>query len=302
MEIAIIGLGKMGANMAQRLVEGGHGVFGFDLSPVAVEAVTAHGVRGVSSLDELVSVLSPPRSMWIMVPAGSPVDATIDALLPSLDAGDVLVDGGNSNYKDTQRRSRACASAGVELVDAGTSGGVWGRTAGYSLMVGGSAAAVERIRPALETLAPGPDRGWSRVGPSGAGHFVKMVHNGIEYGVMAAYSEGFAIMQAKDEFDLDLHEVAEVWRQGSVIRSWLLDLASNALSENPELEGIAPYVPDSGEGRWTVFEAIDLNVPAPVIALSLLQRIDSRDEIGFGDRLLAALRNQFGGHSIKAER
>jgi 6-phosphogluconate dehydrogenase len=222
-------------------------------------------------------------------------------LVPHLEAGDVVVDGGNSNYKDTIRRTERIADHGVQLVDVGTSGGVWGLTEGYSMMVGGTEVALDVIRPALETLAPAPDRGWGHVGPPGAGHFVKMVHNGIEYGLMEAYAEGFALLRAKDSFGLDLAAIAEIWRHGSVVRSWLLDLIANALGDNPEMEGIAPYVPDSGEGRWTVLEAIDLDVEAPIIALSLMRRIDSRDPYDYSDRLLSALRNQFGGHPIRPQ-
>ena len=228
-------------------------------------------------------------------------DTTIDALLPLLHAGDTLIDGGNSNYKDTLRRAGSLAEKEIHYIDAGTSGGVWGLEQGYSLMIGGDKAAVERMRPIFETLAPAPDRGWGRVGPVGSGHFTKMIHNGLEYGLMQAYAEGFSILQHKQEFGFDLHQIAEIWRYGSVVRSWLLDLAADALGKNPTLKGIAPYVEDSCEGRWTVNEAIDLNVPAPVIALSLLERLRSRDADSFSDKLLAAMRNEFGGHAIKSE-
>ncbi len=297
----MIGLGKMGANMAERLVKGGHRVVGYDLNPESVAGVEAIGAEGASSLEDLAGKLSGPRIIWIMVPAGAPVDATIEALLPSLESGDIVIDGGNSNYKDTIRRAGQCSEAGHHFVDVGTSGGIWGITEGYSMMVGGDEDVVESLRPIFETLAPAPDQGWGRTGPSGAGHFVKMVHNGIEYGLMQAYAEGFALMDAKKEFDLDVAQIADIWRHGSVVRSWLLDLTSNALEENPDLDGIAPYVPDSGEGRWTVIEAIDLDVAAPVIALSLLRRIGSRDEVDYADKLLSAMRNQFGGHAIKME-
>jgi 6-phosphogluconate dehydrogenase len=236
-----------------------------------------------------------------MVPAGDPVEQTIGALLPHLDAGDIIVDGGNSYYRDTIRRAETCRESGHHLIDVGTSGGIWGLEEGYSMMVGGEREPVERIRPLLETLAPSPDRGWGHVGPSGAGHFVKMIHNGIEYGLMEAYAEGFAILKGVHVFDLDTHQIAEIWRDGSVVRSWLLDLIAAATAQNPEMKGIAPWVPDSGEGRWTVVEAIDCDVSAPVISLSLLQRIGSRDEFGYADRLIAAMRQQFGGHSVKAE-
>jgi 6-phosphogluconate dehydrogenase len=301
MELGMIGLGKMGANMAERLVGGGHRVVGFDLSPDSVERVVDAGAEGASSLEELVGKLPGPRILWIMVPSGAPVDSTIAALLPYLGEGDIVIDGGNSNYKDTLRRAEQCASAGHHFVDVGTSGGIWGLAEGYSMMIGGDEDVVGSLTPIFETLAPAPDQGWGRTGPSGAGHFVKMVHNGIEYGLMQAYAEGFALMDAKKELDLDVAQIAEIWKYGSVVRSWLLDLTANALGENPDLEGIAPYVPDSGEGRWTVVEAIDLNVSVPVIALSLLRRIGSRDEVDYADRLLSAMRNQFGGHAIKRE-
>lgn len=301
MEIGMIGLGKMGANMTERLVNGGHRVVGFDLNADSVQGVVDIGAEGAESLEELVSMLTSPRALWIMVPAGRPVDATMEALLPHLGEGDILIDGGNSNFKDTIRRAEACKTAGGSLVDVGTSGGVWGLTEGYSMMVGGDVDAVERLRPIFETLAPAPDKGWGRTGASGAGHYVKMIHNGIEYGLMQAYAEGFALMQAKDEFAFDLEQIAEIWQDGSVVRSWLLDLITGALSENPTMEGVAPWVHDSGEGRWTVFEAIDLDVAAPVITLSLMRRIGSRDEVEYSDRLLSAMRNQFGGHEIRKE-
>ena len=252
-------------------------------------------------MEDLVARLAEPRAIWMMLPAGGIVDSVIGDLLPMIAEGDVLIDGGNSNYKDTMRRASALEEQGVRLVDVGTSGGIWGLTEGYSMMVGGDKDTVERLRPMFEALAPSSVEGWARMGPVGSGHFVKMIHNGIEYGLMEAYAEGFALLRAKEEFNLDLHGVAEVWRHGSVVRSWLLDLIANALADNPAMDGIAPFVPDSGEGRWTVFEAIDLNVEAPVIALSLMRRIDSRDPFDYSDRLLAAMRNQFGGHAIKEE-
>ncbi len=302
MDIGMIGLGRMGANMAARLQRGGHRVVGFDPGAAARErAAQAHGLETVESLQALLATLPAPRALWLMVPAGEPVDATLATLLPLLQGGDVVVDGGNSNYRDSQRRAAQCRAQGIDFLDCGTSGGVWGLQEGYSLMVGGDAAACERLRPLFETLAPAPDRGWGRVGPEGAGHFAKMVHNGIEYGMMQAYAEGFAIMQRKEELALDLPHVAEIWRHGSVVRSWLLDLAADALRDNPSLEGIAPWVPDSGEGRWTVAEAVELDVPAPVITLSLLERLRSRDRESFSDRLLAALRDRFGGHGVKRE-
>jgi 6-phosphogluconate dehydrogenase len=301
MDIGMIGLGRMGANMAERLVRGGHRVVGFAPNPSSRKDAEEKGAESAASVEALVAKLNPARVLWLMVPAGAPVDELITQLLPRLSAGDILIDGGNSNYKDTFRRAQMLAQKAIHYVDCGTSGGVWGLAEGYSLMIGGDATAVERLRPIFETLAPAADRGWGRVGPSGSGHFTKMVHNGIEYGLMQAYAEGFSILQHKAEFDLDLHQVAEVWRHGSVVRSWLLDLTSAALAENPRLDGIAPYVADSGEGRWTVAEAIDLDVAAPVITLSLLARLRSRDARSFSDKLLSALRQQFGGHEIKKE-
>ena len=301
MDIGMIGLGRMGANMAERLVRGGHRVVGFAPNPLSRKAVEDKGAESASSLDALVEKLAPARALWLMVPAGAVVDELIAELLPGLSAGDVLVDGGNSNYKDTVRRAGMLAEKGIDYIDCGTSGGVWGLAEGYSLMIGGDVAAVERMRPIFETLAPAADRGWGRVGPAGSGHFVKMVHNGIEYGLMQAYAEGFSVLRHKPQFQLDLHRVAQIWRHGSVVRSWLLDLTAAALADNPDLEGIAPYVADSGEGRWTVAEAIDLDVAAPVITLSLLARLRSRDARSFSDRLLAAMRHQFGGHDVKKE-
>jgi 6-phosphogluconate dehydrogenase len=301
MELGMIGLGRMGANMAQRLVRGGHRVVGFDPNQEARKSVESKGIEPVPSLDALVGKLQAPRALWLMVPAGEVVDKTLDALLPRLAAGDALIDGGNSNYKDTLRRAKMLTEKQLHYVDCGTSGGVWGLAAGYSMMIGGDAPAVERLRPIFETLAPSPDRGWGRVGPSGAGHFTKMVHNGIEYGLMQAYAEGFSILQHKSEFGLDLHRVAEIWRYGSVVRSWLLDLTAEALEKNPTMAGIAPFVVDSGEGRWTVDEAINLNVPAPVITQSLIERLRSRDTESFSDKLLSAMRNEFGGHAVKTE-
>ncbi len=301
MKLAMIGLGRMGANMTERLIRGGHEVVAYDLREEAVARAVETGAAGAGSLEEVASRLEAPRVVWLMVPAGDPVDGTLASLAPLLDAGDVIVDGGNSNFKDTLRRAAELEERGLTLLDAGTSGGVWGLAEGYSLMVGGLPEAVERVRPALETLAPAPDRGWGHVGPHGAGHFVKMVHNGIEYGMMQAYAEGFSILKHRDDFGLDLHQVAEIWRHGSVVRSWLLDLAARALEEDQTLAGVAPYVSDSGEGRWTVFESIDQDVPAPVITLALLARLRSRDEESYADRLLAALRNQFGGHAIKRD-
>jgi 6-phosphogluconate dehydrogenase len=301
MELGMIGLGRMGAAMAERLSRAGHTVVGYDRDPEVIARTAEAGVVPATSVVELVEKLAAPRAVWIMVPAGGPVDATIAALTPLLAPGDTIVDGGNSRYQDTQRRAEMLGEHDLHYVDAGTSGGVWGLEEGYSLMVGGDDEAVSRLRPVFEALAPGPDRGWGHVGPCGAGHFVKMVHNGIEYGMMQAYAEGFSILKKKDELDLDLHQVAQIWRHGSVVRSWLLDLCARALADDQELADIAPWVSDSGEGRWTVFEAIDLDVPAPVAALALMARLRSRDEESYADRLLAALRNQFGGHAIRKE-
>jgi 6-phosphogluconate dehydrogenase len=295
----MIGLGRMGANMAQRLINGGHEVDVFDPDSAPRARLVEKGAKAADSLAALVAAMPAPRVLWLMIPAGRITDAALDELASVLERGDTLVDGGNTNYKDTLRRARSFADRGVAYLDCGTSGGVWGLENGYSLMIGGDAAAVERLRPIFETLAPAKDRGWGRVGPSGAGHFTKMIHNGIEYGLMQAYAEGFSIMEHKKELELDLNQVAEIWRHGSVVRSWLLDLTAAALKDNPSMDGIAPHVSDSGEGRWTVQEAIDLDVPAPVITLSLLQRLRSRDETSFADRLLAAMRGQFGGHAIR---
>jgi 6-phosphogluconate dehydrogenase len=301
MQIGMVGLGRMGGNMARRLLAGGHEVVGYARSAATVQELVDDGGRGADSLSRVVAQLAPPRAVWMMVPAGAVVDQTIDALLPELAAGDVLIDGGNSNFKDTMQRAARIADAHCHYVDAGTSGGVWGLKEGYSLMVGGEDAVIARLRPLFETLAPAADRGWGHVGPVGSGHFVKMVHNGIEYGMMQAFAEGFSILKHKQEFELDLAQIAELWRYGSVVRSWLLDLTASALGESPDLSDIAPWVSDSGEGRWTVQEAIDLDVPAPVITLALIQRLRSRDEESFADRLLAAMRNQFGGHALKHE-
>jgi 6-phosphogluconate dehydrogenase len=301
MDLGMIGLGRMGANMTERLLAGGHRVVGFDRSREAAAAVAARGADTVADLAALAGRLPSPRVLWIMVPAGQPVDDTIAALRPQLRAGDALIDGGNSNYKDTLRRAGALRKDGIHFVDVGTSGGVWGLKEGYSLMIGGDEAVVRRLAPIFETLAPARDKGWGRVGPAGAGHFCKMIHNGIEYGMMQAFAEGFAILEKKSEFGFDLHQVAEIWRHGSVVRSWLLDLTARALADNPKLEGVKAFVSDSGEGRWTVFEAIDLDVSAPVITESLLRRLRSREEAPLADKLLAVMRQQFGGHAIKRE-
>ena len=299
MELAMIGLGRMGANMAERLVRGGHTVRGYDPGEAARQQAEARGIAPHANLQNAVAALPTPRVVWLMVPAGQVVDDTIAQLRPLLAAGDTVIDGGNSNYKDTQRRGAQLAEAGIHYIDCGTSGGVWGLAEGYSLMIGGDADAVARLQPVFATLAPTPETGWGHVGPSGAGHFAKMIHNGIEYGMMQAYAEGFAILKHKQAMDFDLGALAEIWRHGSVVRSWLLDLTADALKKNPQMDGVAPYVADSGEGRWTVAEAIDLNVSAPVITLSLLERLRSRDEDSYADKLLAAMRNEFGGHAVK---
>ncbi|MDE1155772.1 MAG: decarboxylating 6-phosphogluconate dehydrogenase [Acidobacteriaceae bacterium] len=301
MELGIIGLGKMGGNMAERLRRAGHTVIGFDFNADAVKKLTDAGSKGVSSLEELCKAFTGRKAVWIMVPAGDPVDQTIAGLKPFMNKGDIFIDGGNSNYKDSQRRHDELKKDGYEFVDVGTSGGIWGITEGYSMMVGGDVEVVDYLKPILESLAPSADKGWGRTGPAGAGHFVKMVHNGIEYGMMQAYAEGFAIFEAKKELELDNAQIAEIWQYGSVVRSWLLDLTAEALKRNPELDGIAPFVPDSGEGRWTVFEAIDLNVSAPVITESLIRRIRSREDNNLTDRMLSVMRGAFGGHAIKKE-
>ena len=295
----MIGLGRMGGNMAQRLVAGGHRVVTYDRDSDAVTASHDFGGEGATSLGDVISRLAAPRAIWIMVPAGEPTENTLDELAELLSPGDAVLDGGNANYKDSMRRGKKLAARGIDFIDVGTSGGIWGLTEGYSLMVGGEEAAVKRMEPIFHTLAPTPDKGYSRVGPSGAGHFTKMVHNGVEYGLMQAYAEGFEMLAAKEEFNLDLPAIADTWRYGSVVRSWLLDMAANALKEDPALESLDSYVDDSGEGRWTVEESVELAVPIPVITLSLQARFRSRQKQPFGGRLLAALRNQFGGHAVR---
>ncbi len=301
MQLGMIGLGRMGANMVERLLRGGHQLVGYDRDPAAVQRVAGKGASGTDSLAALAQQLKPPRAVWLMVPAGDPVDQTIEALIPHMSRGDVILDGGNSNYKDTVRRAAALKTQGLGFVDVGTSGGIWGLAEGYSMMIGGDAQVVERLKPIFETLAPAADQGWGRVGPSGSGHFVKMVHNGIEYGLMQAYAEGFALMERKTEYGLDMQQIAEIWRTGSVVRSWLLDLTARALAENPALTGIAPYVADSGEGRWTVMEAIELGCSIPVITLALQRRFRSQETEPFADKLLAVMRQQFGGHAVKRD-
>ncbi|MGA2873018.1 MAG: phosphogluconate dehydrogenase (NAD(+)-dependent, decarboxylating) [Candidatus Dormibacteria bacterium] len=298
MQVALVGLGKMGANMVERLLRGGHQVVAFDRDQDLTARVAEGGATAASSLADLVRKLSPRRVVWLMVPSGGPVDSSLDALLPLLERGDIVVDGGNSHYVDSQRRALRCAQEGVSFLDAGTSGGVWGLKVGYCLMVGGDQDAFDHVAPVLETLAP-PD-GYLRVGPAGAGHYVKMVHNGIEYGMLQAYAEGFEVLETS-EFDLDLGAIAHLWDQGSVIRSWLLELTELALADDPDLERIRGYVDDTGEGRWTLLEALQQNVPTPVLALSLMMRIRSRQTDSFAAKYVAALRNQFGGHAVKRD-
>lgn len=301
MQLGLIGLGKMGGFMAERLKQGGHQVVGYDFSAEAVAKLTASGNVGVSSLEDLAGKLEGRRAVWIMVPQGKPVDETIAKLIPLLKAGDIIIDGGNSYYKDTMRHYKEVTAKGLQFVDAGTSGGIWGLKEGYSMMIGGDKEPVEYLRPIFETLAPEADKGWGHVGPAGAGHFVKMVHNGIEYGMMQAFAEGFTVLEKKEDFKLNLPQISQIWRYGSVVRSWLLDLIADALAGNPTLDGLQAYVVDSGEGRWTVFEAFDLNVSAPVITESVIRRIRSREENNFTDRMLAIMRKEFGGHAVKTE-
>jgi 6-phosphogluconate dehydrogenase len=300
MELAMVGLGRMGVNMATRLMHGKHRVVAFDLNEEAIQRAEAEGAAGARTIDELRNKLSPPRTVWVMVPSGEPTEKTIVGLAGVLERGDVIIDGGNSNYKDSVRRATTLKDKGLHFVDVGTSGGIWGLSEGYSMMVGGDKTIVQSLRPIFETLAPKPDKGWGHVGPNGAGHFVKMVHNGIEYGLMQAYAEGFDIMKMRKDFDLDLHQIAEIWRCGSVVRSWLLDLTAEALAEDQDLSLIEGWVADSGEGRWTVADAIDLDVPAPVITLSLLMRFVSRQKESYAAKLLAAMRNKFGGHDLRS--
>lgn len=299
MELAIVGLGKMGMNMATRLVRGGHRVVGYARTAATVQEAVDLGAEGAHSLQEVVSKLNSPRVVWVMVPAGKATDDTIEQLSSLLSKGDIIIDGGNSNYKDDATHAALLDPKGIDFVDCGTSGGIWGLAEGYSLMIGGKPEVVKKLQPIFETLAPAPDKGWGHVGPHGAGHYVKMIHNGIEYGMMQAFAEGFSILKSKEEFGLDLAQISKIWQHGSVVRSWLLDLAARALEEDSKLADIKPWVADSGEGRWTVFESIDLDVPAPVITLALQMRFASRDEENYTARMLSALRNQFGGHAIK---
>jgi 6-phosphogluconate dehydrogenase len=297
MRLAMVGLGRMGGNMTRRLLRDGHEVVAWDRSADAVRELAGDGAEGAKDLADLARRLEAPRLVWLMVPSGAPVDQTIEQLLPGLARGDIVIDGGNSNFHDTMRRGAALQARGIEYVDAGTSGGIWGLELGYCLMVGGSKSAVSRAEPVFHSLAP--EGGYAHVGPTGAGHYVKMVHNGIEYGLLQAYAEGYEILHQSKDFDLDLHQIAAVWNHGSVVRSWLNELAERAFAEGADLAGIRGYVEDSGEGRWTVQEAIDLSVPAPVITLSLLMRFSSRQDESFSARVIAALRHQFGGHAVK---
>jgi 6-phosphogluconate dehydrogenase len=299
MRLAMIGLGRMGGNMVRRLVQGGHELVVYDESADAGKAVAGKGVTAATSLADVAKQLAPRRVVWVMVPAGAPVDSTLEQLVPQLAKGDIVIDGGNSNYRDTQRRAETLGDRGIEFVDVGTSGGVWGLELGYCLMIGGSGSAVQHCEPVFRALAPAD--GYAHVGPSGAGHYVKMVHNGIEYGLLQAYAEGYEILHASEDFDLRLGQIAKLWNHGSVVRSWLNELAERAFSRDDRLSTIRGYVEDSGEGRWTVEEAMRLDVPAPVITLSLLARLRSRQEESFGGKVIAALRHEFGGHAVRNE-
>jgi len=299
MELGMIGLGKMGGFMTERLLQGGHRVVGYDRDAATVQRTTEKGAQGANSLDGLAGQLKAPRAIWLMVPAGAPVDDTIAALVPRLAEGDTIIDGGNSYYRDSVRRAAELKAKKINFVDVGTSGGVWGLKEGYSMMIGGDAAVVDRLAPIFKTLAPAADKGWGRVGPAGSGHFVKMVHNGIEYGIMQAYAEGLDLLRHKTDFNLDLLQVSQIWQYGSVIRSWLLDLTADALAKNPKLDGIEGYVTDSGEGRWTAIEGIELGVPLPVISSALEMRFRSQDPEPFANKLLAMMRHEFGGHAVK---
>ena len=297
MRLAMIGLGRMGGNMSERLIKGGHEVVVYARRAEEVQRYVSKGATGASSLSDITSKLKAPRIVWIMVPAGKPVEETIASLLPGLANGDVIIDGGNSNYHDSMRRAAELQTKGIHFIDSGTSGGIWGLANGYCLMIGASPEAFKLCEPIFKTLAP-PD-GYAHMGPPGAGHYVKMIHNGIEYGMLQAYAEGYEILHASRDFKLDLHKIAAVWNHGSVVRSWLNELAETAFEKDSELSSLRGYVEDSGEGRWTVQEAIDLDVPAPVITLSLLTRLRSRQGDSFSAKVIAALRNEFGGHAVK---
>ena len=297
MRLGMIGLGRMGGNMSERLMKGGHEVVVFDRAQATVEKYASLGATPAHTLAEVTAKLKPPRIVWIMVPAGKPVDDTIAELERELSKGDVVIDGGNSNFHDTMRRAADLKSKGIEFIDSGTSGGIWGLENGYCLMIGASEPAFKLCEPIFKTLAP--PAGYARMGPPGSGHYVKMIHNGIEYGMLQAYAEGYEILHASKDFKLDLHSIAGVWNHGSVVRSWLNELAETAFEKDADLADLRGYVEDSGEGRWTVQEAIDLDVPAPVITLSLLARLRSRQADSFSAKVIAALRNEFGGHAVK---
>jgi 6-phosphogluconate dehydrogenase len=298
MKLGMIGLGKMGGNMTERLMKGGHEVVVYDRSPETVQRYVALGSQGADDAASMVQKLSSPRVVWIMVPAGKPVDDTIAALLPGMSKGDVIIDGGNSNFHDTMRRGAELKEKGIEFVDSGTSGGIWGLANGYCLMIGASGEAFKLCEPIFSTLAP--ENGYAHMGPTGSGHYVKMIHNGVEYGMLQAYAEGYEILHASKDFKLDLHKISAVWNHGSVVRSWINELAERAFEKDTNLDALKGFVADSGEGRWTVQEAIDLDVPAPVITLSLLMRLRSRQDDSFGAKVIAALRNEFGGHAVKS--
>jgi 6-phosphogluconate dehydrogenase len=299
-ELGLIGLGRMGANMARRLRKGGIGVVAFNRNPeVTMDLARETGLAAAANLADLVSRLKPPRVVWLMLPAGETTQQHLDQLSALLSPDDIVVDGANSFYKDSMRRGQELAARKINFIDAGVSGGVWGLENGYALMLGGEKAAMERLKPAIQVLAPAPDKGWLHCGPVGSGHFVKMVHNGIEYGMMQAYAEGFALMKARADFKLDLGAIAEMWRHGSVVRSWLLDLTADFLALDQELKDIAPFVADSGEGRWTALEGIEQGVPTPVMSLALMMRFASQGRDEYADRLLAMMRRGFGGHATK---
>ena len=300
MRLGMVGLGRMGGNMAERLRRHGHQVVGYDRDPDVANAVSQRGMELAPSLEDLVARLAAPRIVWLMLPSGDPTEATVAAMAQVLERGDLLVDGGNSNYKDTLRRGGQLQPWGIEYADVGTSGGIWGLSGGYCLMVGASRPAFDRLEPVLQALTAAPDQGYGHVGPLGAGHFVKMVHNGVEYGLMEAYAEGFELLKAKGQFNLNLAQIAQIWRSGSVIRSWLLDITAELLNEDQDLAAIQAFVEDTGEGRWAVEESVDLGVPLPVISLALQARFRSRQEQPYGARLLAAMRRKFGGHSVRA--
>jgi 6-phosphogluconate dehydrogenase len=300
MRLAMIGLGKMGGNMVRRLRRGGIEVVGYDRSADAVKQLASEsGMIAAASVEDAVAKLSAPRIVWLMLPSGDPTEQQIRALAPQLGEGDIIVDGGNSNYHDSQRRGAWLAEQGIGFMDSGTSGGIWGLENGYCLMVGAAPEVAKIMTPILQALAPAPDRGWAHVGPVGSGHFTKMIHNGIEYGMMQAFAEGLDLLRGKQEFNLDLAQITELWRHSSVVRSWLLDLTAEALQDDQKLDSIAPYVSDSGEGRWTAIEAVEQGVAAPVLTLALQMRFASQDETGYSYRLLSTMRNAFGGHAIK---